>query len=225
MQGHNVQVSDEEVPAGWYPEAPGSAVERLWTGSAWTEYTRPRGRSVSPEESTKPAQVTPERTELRSDRVFSPRFWFTLVAVCLVFGGVLFGMLSSVLGSGSAATVSDACDSAGQEAVKANQAIYDKEGALLDEIDADGIRTSDEDARWLALYADTSAEYVALLAPTFSDCTTKDEWMVVAKRYPDFVGSTRADAVTESTLINFCSDFIDSPVCVDAAAQGLEITR
>jgi hypothetical protein len=93
-------------------------------------------------------------------------------------------------------SISAGCDAAGKQAVVDNQAIYDQ---------------------------GDDAAYTAALAPTFESCSTASEWIGVAKRYPDFVGYTDGVAVSDNTLQIFCRDFLSSPVCVDAAAQGIQM--
>jgi len=162
-----------------------------------------------------------------------------MLAIVAVTGAVIAGV-SSNFGSGptedfadypinlprtieAAETISEECNEAAEIAVTANQAIYDKERALFDQVDADGTRTDEEDSLVMQLLDSTDEEYVRVLAPTFASCVTASEWIGVAQRYPAFVGYTDPAGIADDTLQNYCREFLTSRVCIDAVAQGIEM--
>lgn len=120
-------------------------------------------------------------------------------------------------------SITDGCDAAGKQAVIDNQAIYDREGAVSDEIYADGTVTAEENARYLEVSAEGDAAYLAALAPMFESCSTAAEWIGVVQKYPDVAGLTDGIAVSDDTLQIYCREFLSSNVCVDAVAQGIEM--
>ncbi len=71
------------IPPGWYPDPAGAREWRVWTGTAWSEVTRPYGDRV---EATRPATTFPLLLALR--RVQN-------VGIVGVLGGL--GLLVSVL--------------------------------------------------------------------------------------------------------------------------------
>ena len=126
-----------------------------------------------------------------------------------------------------AAQVSAECDAAAQQAVAAVEAIHDRENQVYDEVYADNNATEEETQRLLDLGVQVDGELRNAMAPTLTSCATASEWIAVAQRYPAFVESTGAEAITDTTLQSACTYAIpeESPVCADARAQGIEFER
>ena len=59
--------------------------------------------------------------------------------------------------------------------------------------------------------------------PLFA-CSTADEWLAAGKANPGALGYTHEDAIDETMLGVYCygQDVVEAPVCIDAAAQGIE---
>ncbi len=75
------QVSGAAPPSGWYPDPLGRPVERLWTGSAWSEQTR---ALPPPDMSTTAAPMRPKDAPASRTRKTS-----TTRAVVIAAVGVL----------------------------------------------------------------------------------------------------------------------------------------
>jgi hypothetical protein len=68
------------APAGWYPVAAGSAQQRLWDGTRWTEHTYDPPAAAQPAAATHPG--TPREPSLRAPAGTKPNtIWFWLLVV------------------------------------------------------------------------------------------------------------------------------------------------
>jgi len=56
--------SPSTIPPGWYPDPSGARQWRVWTGSTWSELTRPYGPATAPAPHSSPAPSTAASLEL-----------------------------------------------------------------------------------------------------------------------------------------------------------------
>jgi len=111
---------------------------------------------------------------------------------------------------------------AGSEALRGVESIHDYENSHWDDATADGELSDEENEALMEMEAQADADYEKVIAPTFTECATAGEWLGLMRGTPMIVESTTSEAVTDWTLQSFCPRFADTPVCVDAADQGLE---
>lgn len=59
--------------------------------------------------------------------------------------------------------------------------------------------------------------------PLFA-CSTAGEWLAAGKANPRALGYPQEDAIDETMLCVYChgEDVVEAPVCIDAAAHGIE---
>jgi hypothetical protein len=72
-----------QVPPGWYPDPSGERQWRVWTGTSWSEVTRPYGERTSP---SPVASILPLITSLQ---------WLLRYGIVAMFGGI--GIVTSTL--------------------------------------------------------------------------------------------------------------------------------
>ena len=99
------------APAGWYPVAPGSAQQRYWDGSAWTQHFHdPATAAAAAGATTASTLATPAPVVLKAPEGTSPStvwFWLTALTPILAIGeGVAsvfyFGALTQIITNYSA---------------------------------------------------------------------------------------------------------------------------
>ncbi|MCC9173806.1 hypothetical protein [Arthrobacter sp. zg-Y179] len=70
----------------------------------------------------------------------------------------------------------------------------------------------------------TDDQWNSIDVPPLEACNSADEWLAAGKQNPGALGFTHPDAIDETVLGVFCygDDVTSTPVCVDAAAKGIE---
>lgn len=70
---------------------------------------------------------------------------------------------------------------------------------------------------WAALVEDEQVQWTALMTPVYQTCKGPGDWYLAAKKYPELMGMSRADAVTPDMLEGWC---VSDPTL--AACAGYE---
>ena len=185
----------ENVPAGWLPDPRDEWVERYWDGEKWTGQTRVAA-SAKPEARRAQSASRPTAPKGTAKKPGALRTFIPIVVgTAVVLVGVSLG-LAYLDGRGDEPSETSAAAGPGPACVSAFEA-----------------------AAAVPLDQTNDAEMVR----TVSDCTTVDEWSAGIERYPEALGMTRAptQAQLPMTLSNVCFGNESTPMCQDAAAQGL----
>ena len=94
------------APAGWYPVSPGSAQQRYWDGSAWTQHFHdPATAAPAAGATTASTLVTPAPVALKAPEGTNPNtvwFWLTALSPVLAIGEAIatifyFGALTQII--------------------------------------------------------------------------------------------------------------------------------
>lgn len=134
--------------------------------------------------------------------------------------GVAVALFASVIGlaaTGCSDASTDglptqACRSAAETAVAAEEQLYDTHP--LWDAEVPGVDASpEEQAAYDALAADEEAQWEAIYAPVYADCTSPADWWAAAKEYPLLGGVTDAEFLDPASLTNWCTGNEGQPAC------------
>lgn len=110
------------------------------------------------------------------------------------------------------AAVSEACSTAAQAAVAAEEELY--ETHPLYSAEYPGPNASEEAlSNYDALMADEEAQWVELMKPVYEFCQSPEEWFAVAQQFPAVAGVTGAEFVDTFTLESWCDSYPQAKAC------------
>jgi hypothetical protein len=186
----------ENMPAGWLSDHRDEWVERYWDGQKWTGQTRVTPFAKPEAQRAKAAPHAPAPAVRRAPREKSLFRGFipVFVGTAVILLGTSLG-LAYLDGRDNVPSETSAVAAPGSACVSAFEAAA---AVPLDDVN--------------------DIEFDR----TVRDCVGVDEWASGLKRYPDALGQyTVTDSDVPSAIRTVCFDNESTPVCLDAAAQGM----